>query len=73
MVAQHHAISTDPPVVVLSQVGKNDLQSGSSFVEVSCDLVSLNLVVGSYSTDENSHGGSHSVSEVLGLKVQTAD
>lgn len=73
MVAQHHTISTDSPVVILSQVGKNDLQSGGCFVKVSCDLVSLNLVVSSHSTDENGHSRSDAISEVLGLRMQTRE
>lgn len=70
---QHHTISTDSPVVILGQVGKNDLKSGSSSVKVSCDLVSLNLVVGSHGTDENGHSRSDSIGEVLGLKMRTTD
>lgn len=73
MVAQHHTISTDSPVVILSQVGKDNLQSSSGFVKVSSNLVSLNLVVGSHSTDQDSHSRSDSVGEVLGLNVQTRD
>lgn len=71
VVAQHHAISTDSPVVILSQVGKNNLHSGGSSVNVSCNLVSLNLVVGSHGTDENGHSRSDSTGKVFGLKVQT--
>lgn len=73
VVAQHHTISADSPVVILGQIGKNDLHSSSSSVKVGCNLVSLNLVVGSHSTDENGHSRSDSISEVFGLKVQTRD
>lgn len=71
MVAQLHTIGTDSPVVVLGQVSENDLHSGSSSVEISCNLVSLNLMVCSYSTDEDGHSRSDGVGQVLGLKVQT--
>lgn len=71
--AQHHTIGAYSPVVILSQVGKNDLHSGSSFVKVTCNLVSLSFVIGSHSTDENGHSRSDSISEVLCLKVQTRD
>lgn len=70
VVAQHHAISTDSPVVILSQVGKNDLHSGGSSVNISCNLVSLNLVVGSHGTDENGHSRSDSIGKVFGLANQ---
>lgn len=71
--AQHHTIGADSPVIVLSQVGENDLHSGSSLVKVSCNLVSLSLVIGSHSTDENGHGRSDSISKVPRLKVRTRD
>lgn len=69
--AQHHTISADSPAVALGQVGKNDLDSGSRSVKVSSNLVSLNLVVGSHSTDEDGDSRIDGISEVLGLKVQT--
>ena len=67
MVAQHHTIGADSPLVILGQVGENELQSGGSFVKVRCKLVSLNLVVGSHSADEDGHSRSDGISEVLGL------
>lgn len=69
--AQHHTIGAYSEVVILSQVGKNYLHSGSSFVKVSCNLVSLSFVIGSHSADEDGHSRSDGISEVLGLKVHT--
>lgn len=71
VVAQHYSISTDSPLVTLGKVGYNDLQSGSGFVKVSCNLVSLNLVVNSLSTNDYGNSRSGCISEILGLKVQT--
>ena len=71
VVAQLHTISTDSPVVVLGQVSENDLHSGSSSVEISCNLVSLNLMVCSHSADEDGYCRSDGVGQVLGLEVQT--
>lgn len=71
MFAQHDTIGTDSVMVLLSKVGKNELNSGGSSVKVSCDLVSLNLLVGSYNADDDGQSRFDAVSEVLVLKVQT--
>lgn len=68
VVAQLHAVSTDSPVVVFGQIGKNDLQSRSLFVKVSCNLVSLFLVVGSDGTNEDGHTWAESLGEVPSLQ-----
>lgn len=71
LVAEQHAVSTDPPVVVFHQVSEDQLDSGSGLVPVSRGLISLDLVVSSHSTDEDRHSRRDGSRKVFGLAIQT--
>lgn len=72
MVAQHDTVGTNSPLVIFSEVGDDDLHSGIFFVKVSCNLITLALVVDCDSTDDNGGCWLDSVGQVFGLREKYA-
>lgn len=70
VLAEQNSISADLPVVMCSQGSKNNLQSGSGFVQVDSQLVS-DLLAASDSAEDHGESGSHLIAEEFALWEQS--
>ncbi len=56
VLAKQYSIGTELPVVICSQGSQNNLNSAGRSVQVDCQLVSLHLLVSSYSSEDDGKG-----------------